>query len=177
MPWLFSPTSASPLGFVRSSLFLFYTSYLPIYLLIIILYRKIYVITVMKWVQNGILNGKREKNQENEKKVLISSFLKRGKKERTYRKSELIIRFQYIFLTNSLIFSFFLLISYYIQILKKGKRERKMSYLNTKILDYVKFIPILRKKCPFLSVLSLFSGSRCVFPYLFCIVFLCLKRN
>ena len=64
MPWLFSPTSASPLGFVRSSLFLFYTSYLLIYLLIIILYRKIYVITVIKGVQNGILNGKREKNQE-----------------------------------------------------------------------------------------------------------------
>lgn len=64
MPWLFSPTSASPLGFVRSSLFFFYTSYLPIHLLIIILYRKIYVITVIKGVQNGILNGKREKNQE-----------------------------------------------------------------------------------------------------------------
>ena len=65
MPWLFSPTSASPLGFVRSSLFLFYTSYLPILLLIIILYRKIYVITVMEGVQNGILNGRREKYQEN----------------------------------------------------------------------------------------------------------------
>ena len=64
MQCLFSPTSASPLGLVRSSLFLFYTSYLPIHLLIIILYRKIYVITVIKVVQNGILNGKREKNQE-----------------------------------------------------------------------------------------------------------------
>lgn len=76
MPWLFSPTSASPLGFVRSSLFLFYTSYLPILLLIIILYRKIYVITVIKGVQNGILNGKKERNiKKNEEKVLIFSFI------------------------------------------------------------------------------------------------------
>ena len=176
MPWLFSPTSASPLGFVRSSLFFFYTSYLPILLLIIILYRKIYVITVIKGVQNGILNGKREKNQEKWRESPYILLYLKGKKERKYRKSKLLTRFRYIFLTNSFIFSFLLLISYRFLILKKEK-GKKMSYLNTKISNYVSFIPILRKKCPFLSVLSLFLGSRCVFPCVFCIVFLCLKRN
>lgn len=39
------------------------------------------------------------------------------------------------------------------------------------------FNSILRKKCLFLSILSLFSGSRCVFPCVFCTFFLYLKRN
>ena len=119
---------------------------------------------------------KREKSRKMKRKSLYSPFFK-GKKERKYRKSKLLIRFRYIFLTKSLIFSSFLLISYRFPILKKGKKKEKMSYLNIKISNYVKFIHILRKKCLFLSVLSLSSGSRCVFPCVFCIFFSCLKRN
>ena len=109
---------------------------------------------------------KREKSRKLKRKSLYSPFLK-GKKERRYQKNKFLTRFRYTFL----------LISYQIPILKKGKRKEKMSFLNTKISNYVKFIHILRKKRLFLSVLSLFSGSRCVFPCVFCIVFLCLKRN
>jgi hypothetical protein len=54
---------------------------------------------------------KREISRKLKRKSLYSPLFK-GKKERKYRKSKLLTRFRYIFLTNSLIFSFFLLISY-----------------------------------------------------------------
>ena len=133
---------------------------------------------MIKRVQNGILNGKREKNQENEEKVLIFSFLKKGKMERKYRKSELIIRFLYYFLENSLIFSLFLLISYRFPILKKKRKKGKKNVVfEYKNIELCQIYLYFKEKCPFLSILSLFSGSRCVFPCLFCIVFLCLKRR
>lgn len=66
---------------------------------------------MIKVVQNGILNGKREKNQEKLKENPYILLSLKGKKERKYRKIKLIVRFRYIFLTNSLIFSLFLLIS------------------------------------------------------------------
>lgn len=82
----------------------------------------------MKMVQNGILNGKREKNQEKWRENPYILLYSKGKKEREYRKSKLIIKFRYIFLTNSLIFNFFLLISYRFPILKKGKKEEKCRF-------------------------------------------------
>lgn len=177
MPWLFSPTSASPLGFVRSSLFLF--------LYFLSSYSSSYYYLIQenlrdhrdkrgaKWDSK---RKKREKSRKLKRKSLLFPLFKREKGKKV-SKRELLTRFQYYFLENSLIFSSFLLISCRFPILKKGKKKEKMSYLDTKISDYIKFIPILREKCPFLSVLSLFSGSRCVFPCVFCIFFLCLKRN
>lgn len=45
------------------------------------------MITVMKWVQNGILNGKREKNQEKLKESpYIFLSLKREKEKKVSRK-------------------------------------------------------------------------------------------
>lgn len=79
----------------------------------------------MKGVQNGILNGKREKNQKKMKrKSLYSPLFKRDKRKKV-SKNKLIIKFQYIFLTNSLVFNFFLLISCRFPILNKGKLKEK----------------------------------------------------
>ena len=119
---------------------------------------------------------KREKSRKLKRKSLYSPLFEREKRKKV-SKRELLTRFRYIFLTHSLIFSFFLLTSYRFPILKKGKKEEKMSYLNTRISNYSNLSLFLRKKHLFLPILSLFSGSRCVFPCVFCIFFLCLKRN
>ena len=116
MPWLFSPTSASPLGFVRSSLFLFLYflfSYLSSYYYLIQKNLRDHRDEVSaKW---DFKRKKREKSRKLKRKSLYSPFFKKGKGERKYRKSKLIIKFQYYFLENSLIFQLlltnFLLIS------------------------------------------------------------------
>lgn len=51
------------------------------------------MITVMKWVQNGILNGRREKNQENKKKILILSFFLKGRRKEYIEKVNLLLNF------------------------------------------------------------------------------------
>ena len=112
---------------------------------------------------------KREKSRKIKRKSLYSPFLKREKRKNV-SKSELLTRFRYIFLTKSLIFSFFLLISYQFPILKKGKKKEKMSYLNTKISDYVKFIPILRKNT-YSCMLSLYFQEAVVFSHVFSVSF------
>lgn len=125
MPWLFSPTSASPLGFVRSSLFLFlyFLSSYPssYYYLIQENLRDHRDEMGAKW---DFKRKKREKSRKLKRKSLYLPFLK-GKKERMYRKSRLLTRFRYYFLENSFIFNFFLLISYQFPILKKEKGKKK----------------------------------------------------
>lgn len=121
----FRPLPPPLWGSFAARFFFFYTSYLPIHLLIIILYRKIYVITVIKRVQNGILNGrKREISRKMKRKSLYFPLFKREKGKKV-SKSELLTRFRYDFLEDSLIFNFFLLISYRFPILKKEKGKKK----------------------------------------------------
>lgn len=138
MPWLSSPTSASPLGFVRSSLFLF--------LYFLFSYSSSYYYLIQENLRNhrnkrsakwDSKRKKREKSRKTKRKSLYSPLFK-GKRERKYRKRELLTRFRYIFLTNSLIFSFFLLISYRFPILKKekGKKNIISEYKNIKSCYY-----------------------------------------
>lgn len=97
---------------------------------------------------------KREKSRKLKRKSLYSPFLK-GKKERKYRKSKLIIKFRYIFLTKSLIFSFFLLISYRFLILKKRKNGRKNVIFEHKNIRLCQIYPCFKEEMPIL-VHSLF---------------------
>ena len=177
MLWLFSPTSASPFG-VRSQLafsFLYFLSShsSSYYYLIQENPRDHRDKRGAKWDSK---RKKREKSRKMKRKSLYLPLFKREKRKKVSKK-ELLTRFLYYFLENSLIFSFFLLTSYQFPIFKKRKKERKNVVSEYKNIRLCQFYPYFKEKCLFLSILSLFSGSRCVFPCVFCTFFLCLKRN
>ena len=114
--------------------------------------------------------------KKNEEKILIFSFLKKGKKERKYRKSKLIVSFQYTFLTNSLIFSFFLLISCRFPILKKEKGEENVVFEH-KNIELCQIYPYFKEETPiFVRSLFIFRKPLC-FPMSFLHPFLMFEKK
>lgn len=94
MPWLFSPTSASPLGFVRSSLFLF--------LYFLSSYSSSYYHLIQKNLRDhrdkmgakwDSKRKKREKSRKLKRKSLLFPLFKREKWKESIEKVNLLLNF------------------------------------------------------------------------------------